>query len=65
MTFHEFGPRRAGKFLRHPRLAAVEQVERLLDRVARIAFCRRRDLGAILEGLFDKRLKADVGHWLS
>ena len=65
LTFHEFGPARAGKLFRHPRFALVEQVERLLDRVAHIAFGRGRDLGAILEGLVDQGLKANIGHGLS
>ena len=37
LTFHEFGPGRAGELLRHPRLAAVEEIERRLDRVAHVA----------------------------
>ena len=61
LTFHEFGPVAPGSFSA-TRPSAVEQVERRLDRIAHLAFGRGRNLRAILEGLFNQRLKVDVGH---
>ena len=62
LTFHERRPGRAGNFLRHPRLAAVEQGQRPLHRVAHVARRLRADRGAVLEGLFDQGLQLGVGH---
>ncbi len=55
-------PARAGDFLRHARLPAVEHRQRPVDRVAHVAACSRVDRGAILEGAFDEGLQLGVGH---
>ena len=52
------GPAAVGLPFGDARLAAVEQVERGLDRLAHLAARRRRDLVALVEGLFDRRFEA-------
>jgi hypothetical protein len=47
---------RAGDFLRNSRFAPVEQIESGFDGVANFPLGLRADIGAIVEGSFDRPL---------
>src|SRR5690606_12042031 len=55
-------PAAVGLLLRHPRLAAVEEPERLLHRLPHRTGRIEADFGALLEGLLDGAGKVVVGH---
>src|SRR5690606_24096084 len=52
----------AGDLLGHPRLAAVEEFKRAVDRIADLAAGRARDLVTLLERRIDDPLKLFVAH---
>ena len=62
LTFQEFGPVAPEIFSATLALPEFEQIERPLDRVAHVSGRLRVDPAAVLEGVFDQRLKLCVAH---